>query len=277
LKLLHQGKVKDVYAAEDGNLLFHFTDRISAFDVRFPTPVPRKGEVLCRFAEYWFTTLYAPNHMIRVVDRDKMLVRPLKMIGLECVVRGYFYGSLAERFNSGLPTPLSAKTRPELASRLDHPIFDPTTKSEEHDRPVTTQEAIEIASITHKQYDYLSETSVRLYQEMSDRASAAGYIMSDVKFEFGFDAAGDIVLADSLGPDEFRLWKASDYSPGKIQDSYDKQILRDWLVETGFKRQVDMLAAEGKKPTAPAIPQNILQKLSERYIAAYESVTGRDL
>jgi len=129
LSLVRKGKVKDIYKLDDGNLMFHFTDRISAFDVSFSNPIPRKGEVLCRFAEFWFKTLEIPSHMVKVIHPDKMIVKPMKMIPLECIVRGYYYGSIVERFNAGKHTPLKHLDQPVLASRLESPIFDPTSNA----------------------------------------------------------------------------------------------------------------------------------------------------
>jgi len=274
LSLVRKGKVKDIYKLDDGNLMFNFTDRISAFDVSFSNPIPRKGEVLCRFAEFWFKTLEIPNHMVKVIHPDKMIVKPMKMIPLECIVRGYYYGSIVERFNAGKPTPLKHLDQPVLASRLESPIFDPTSKSEEHDQPITREEAYSKLNIDGGLFDSLSVTSIKLYESMRKIVTKAGFIIADVKFEFGLNANGEWVLCDSLGPDEFRLWKTNDYVPGKIQESYDKQILRDWLIQSGFKAQVDSFAASGQKPNPPDIPADLIQKLSLRYISAYEQITG---
>ena len=136
MRLMRSGKVKDIYELDSGNILFHFSDRISAFDVKMATPIPKKGEVLSKFAEFWFDTLQTPNHMLKVVAKDKMEVKKLQMIPLECVVRGYFYGSYVERYKEHLGKELPSSFRPVLGSKLPEPIFDPTTKSEEHDRPI---------------------------------------------------------------------------------------------------------------------------------------------
>ena len=272
LKLIRSGKVKDIYEAEDGNILFQFSDRVSAFDVQMATPIPGKGEALCSFAELWFGTLDSPNHMIRVVSKNQMLVRRLNMIPIECIVRGYFYGSIVERLKSGTRTPLPKGFAPVLAAELPAPIFDPTIKSEEHDAPVSRHEAVTKALVSAEDFDYLAKESVRLYQKMREVANGAGFIMADVKFEFGKDADGSIILADSLGPDEFRLWPTEGYRPGLVQDSFDKQLLRDWLIKTGFKAKVDALAAEGKKPDPPTLPRELVIELSRRYGVAYERI-----
>ncbi|HXV45486.1 MAG TPA: phosphoribosylaminoimidazolesuccinocarboxamide synthase, partial [Nitrososphaera sp.] len=246
MRLLRKGKVKDIYELDNGNILFHFSDRVSAFDVKMATPIPRKGKVLCRFGQFWFDTLETPHHMVKVVEKDKMEVKRLEMIPVECVVRGYFYGSFVDRYKDHLGKELPPNFKPILASKLPRPIFDPTTKSEEHDMPIGRQQVVSSGILSGKDYDYLEKTSISLYEKMSSIVERTGFIIADVKFEFGRNEQGDIVLGDSLGPDEYRLWLKDDYQPGKTQKSYDKQLLRDWLIKIGFKDKVDRLAKEGK-------------------------------
>ena len=277
MRLLRKGKVKDIYELGNGNILFHFSDRVSAFDVKMATSIPRKGEVLCRFGQFWFDALQTPHHMEKVVDKDKMEVRRLEMIPVECVVRGYFYGSFVDRYKDRLGNELPPNFEPVIASKLPRPIFDPTTKSEEHDMPVPRQEVISSGILPGKDYDYLEETSISLYEKMSKIVERANFIIADIKFEFGRNEKGDIVLGDSLGPDEYRLWLKTDYQPGKTQESYDKQLLRDWLIKTGFKDKVDMLAKEGKKPESPEVAPEVVEELSRRYVLAYERISGRKL
>lgn len=277
MRLLRKGKVKDIYELDNGNILFHFSDRVSAFDVKMATPIPRKGEVLCRFGQFWFDVLQTPHHMVRVVEKDKMEVRRLEMIPTECVVRGYFYGSFVERYKDHLGKELPSDFKPILASKLPRPIFDLTTKSEEHDVPISRQEVVLLGILSGKDYDYLEKTSILLYEKMSKIVERAGFIIADVKFEFGRNERGDIVLGDSLGPDEYRLWLKTDYQPGKTQESYDKQLLRDWLIMTGFKNKVDRLAREGKKPESPEVSPEVANELSRRYILAYERISGQKL
>jgi phosphoribosylaminoimidazole-succinocarboxamide synthase len=274
MRLLRQGKVKDVYEMDDGNILFHFSDRVSAFDVKMATPIPRKGEVLCKFGKFWFEHLGTSHHMIRLLENDKMVVKRLTMLPVECVVRGYFYGSFAERYQNFLGSGLPDDYKPVLAEKLPGPIFDPTTKSEDHDVPISRINAIKSNLLSADEYDYLHDLSTKLYLNMSNIVERAGFIMADVKFEFGRDEAGNILLGDSLGPDEYRLWLKKEYEPGKLQESYDKQLLRDWLVRTGFKEKVDMLAKEGKKPASPEVDQEVVNELSRRYIFAYEQISG---
>jgi phosphoribosylaminoimidazole-succinocarboxamide synthase len=277
MRLLRKGKVKDIYELDNGNILFHFSDRVSAFDVKMATPIPRKGEVLCRFGQFWFDTLQTPHHMVRVVEKDKMEVKRLEMIPVECVVRGYFYGSFVDRYKDRLGKELPADFKPVLASKLPRPIFDPTTKSEEHDMPIGRQQVVSSGILSGEDYDYLEKASISLYEKMNRIVEQAGFIIADIKFEFGRDGQGDIVLGDSLGPDEYRLWLKTDYQPGKVQESYDKQLLRDWLIKMGFKDKVDRLAKEGKKPESPGVAPEVANELSRRYILAYERISGRKL
>jgi phosphoribosylaminoimidazole-succinocarboxamide synthase len=277
MRLMRSGKVKDIYELDSSNILFHFSDRISAFDVKMATPIPKKGEVLCRFAEFWFRTLDVPHHMLKVVDRDKMEVKKLQMIPLECVVRGYFYGSFVERYKERLGRDLPSGFSPVLASKLPKPIFDPTTKSEEHDVPIDRHTMVSSGVLRDEVYDFLERTSISLYNKMSKIVERAGFILSDVKFEFGVDQKGNILLGDSLGPDEYRLWLKTGYQPGKIQESYDKQLLRDWLIRIGFKDKIDRLAKEGKKPGSPDVSPDVVNELSRRYIFAYEMISGNKI
>ena len=277
MRLMRSGKVKDIYELESGNILFHFSDRISAFDVKMATPIPRKGEVLCKFAEFWFDTLESPHHMLKVVAKDKMEVKKLQMIPLECVVRGYFYGSFTERYKERLGEELPSDFSPVLGVKLPKPIFDPTTKSEEHDRPINRLKAISLGILSDNDYDFLESASISLYKKMSRVVDRAGFIIADVKFEFGLDEKGRIVLGDSLGPDEYRLWLKAAYQPGKIQESYDKQLLRDWLIQIGFKDRIERLGKEGRKPESPEISLSVVNELSRRYIYAYELISGRRL
>ncbi len=277
MRLIRSGKVKDIYELDSGNILFHFSDRISAFDVKMATPIPKKGEVLCRFAEFWFRTLDVPHHMLKVVDKDKMEVKKLQMIPLECVVRGYFYGSFVERYKERLGRDLPSGFSPVLASKLPEPIFDPTTKSEEHDVPIDRHTIVSSGVLRDDDYDFLERTSISLYNKMSKIVERAGFILSDVKFEFGVDQKGKILLGDSLGPDEYRLWLKTGYQPGKIQESYDKQLLRDWLIRIGFKDKIDRLAKEAKKPGSPDVSPDVANELSRRYIFAYQMISGNKI
>lgn len=272
MKFLRSGKVKDIYELEDGNLLFHFTDRVSAFDVKLPTPIPRKGEVLCRFAEFWFKELPVKNHYVKTGDKDKIIVRRMKMIPIECVVRGYFYGSLVQRWKDGqVKLPEGASS--QLASKLPRPLFDPTTKSETHDVPLSRQDALERNLVTVKEYDWLENTSTKIYEHMTKVINTAGFILADLKLEFG-KIDDELVLGDSIGPDEYRIWPKESYLEGKTQESFDKQLLRDWLSMRGYQKKFEDERSMGREPIAPSLPDELCHELSSRYIMAYEKISG---
>lgn len=277
MKLLRKGKVKDIYQISNGNLLFHFSDRISAFDIPMVNSVPRKGEVLCKFTQFWFRSLGTKHHLIREHDKDKIEVKKLDMVPMECIVRGYLYGSLYNRIlkSNANPNVISQNFNPIKAARLPQPIFDPTTKSDEHDLPISRERIVSSGRVSDDEFEYLKETSISLYNKMSKIVDDRGFIIADVKFEFGRDPAnGNIVLGDSIGPDEFRLWQKSAYRPGRDQESFDKQLLRDWLIRTGFKDRIENSVREGFKIEAPLIPKEILGELTRRYLWAYEQITN---
>lgn len=274
MKFVHSGKVKDVYELDDKNLLFHFTDRVSAYDVPMITDIKGKGEILCKFAEFWFNCLDSRNHMVRLDAKDKMVVRKLKMIPLECVVRGYLYGSLYERYSSS-PKLLDLGPNLKLASKLEEPIFDPTTKSKIHDQPISENQILGDKILTKSELRYVKDTSIRLYNQMSEKSNNAGFIMADVKFEFGRDPiTEEIILADSLGPDEFRMWSMESYKVGEVQVSYDKQYLRDWLIKVGFKERLKHAANDGKKVLPPELPSEVVNELLKKYSYVYDKITN---
>ena len=274
LKFLTSGKVKDVYELEDGKLLFKFSNRVSAYDVKFKDEIPKKGEVLCKFAEYWFNKLGMPCHFEERRSDTEIVVRKLNMLPIECVVRGYFYGSLVSRWNDGKIS-LEDGTQTDLAAKLPSPIFDPTTKST-HDMPVNKEEAILQKLVTSDEYDWLSEESIKIYEKMARIADNAGFILADLKLEFGRENHV-IILADSIGPDEFRLWPKDAYKIGKTQEAYDKQLLRDWLTENGYQKKFDDARSNGEEPIAPSIPSDLVSKMTQRYVTAYERLTGNTL
>ncbi|MBS3926106.1 MAG: phosphoribosylaminoimidazolesuccinocarboxamide synthase, partial [Nitrosarchaeum sp.] len=162
-----------------------------------------------------------------------------------------------------------------LAAKLLEPIFDPTTKSE-HDIPIDKQKALEMKLVNEEQYLWLEKTSIEIYKKMSEVADKSGFILADLKLEFGI-LDGKITLGDSIGPDEYRLWPKETYQVGKTQESFDKQILRDWLTENGYQKQFDDSRDAGKEPVPPTIPTEIIQKMTNRYVIAYEKLTGHSL
>ena len=274
MKFIHSGKVKDVYELDTKLLLFHFTDRVSAYDVPMITDIKGKGEILCKFAEFWFHHLDFNNHMVRLDAKDKMVVKKLKMIPLECVVRGYLYGSLYERYISA-PKLLDLDPKLKLASKLGESIFDPTTKSKIHDQPISENQILGDKILTKNELSYVKDTSIRLYNQMSEKSNNAGFIMADVKFEFGKDPiTEEIILADSLGPDEFRMWSIESYKVGEVQVSYDKQYLRDWLIKVGFKEKLKHAANDGKKVMPPELPSEVVNELLKKYSYVYDKITN---
>jgi phosphoribosylaminoimidazole-succinocarboxamide synthase len=274
MKFIHSGKVKDVYELDTKLLLFHFTDRVSAYDVPMITDIKGKGEILCKFAEFWFHHLDFNNHMLRLDAKDKMVVKKLKMIPLECVVRGYLYGSLYERYSSASKL-LDLDPNLKLASKLEEPIFDPTTKSKIHDQPISENQILGDKILTKNELRYVKDTSIRLYNQMSEKSNNAGFIMADVKFEFGKDPiTEEIILADSLGPDEFRMWSIESYRVGEVQVSYDKQYLRDWLIKVGFKEKLKDAANDGKKVMPPELPSEVVNELLKKYSYLYDKITN---
>tara|TARA_Y100000590_G_scaffold279545_1_gene313936 strand:- start:592 stop:1416 length:825 start_codon:yes stop_codon:yes gene_type:complete len=274
MKFLNSGKVKDVYDMEDDTLLFKFSNRVSAYDVKFNDEIPKKGKVLCKFAQFWFEKLDIDNHFIKSHSDTEIIVKRMEMLPIECVVRGYFYGSMVNRWKSG-EIKIPEFSSIEIAAKLPTPIFDPTTKSE-HDVPITKVDAIKQNFVTLEEYEWLEEKSIQIYNKMSSIVDNAGFILADLKLEFG-KLGGKIILGDSIGPDEYRLWPKSSYAPGKIQDAYDKQILRDWLTSNGYQKQFDDSRKNWQEPSAPSIPQEIIQKMTDRYVSAYERTTGNSL
>jgi phosphoribosylaminoimidazole-succinocarboxamide synthase len=270
-----RGKVKDIYELDSEELLFVFTDRVSAYDIVLPSTIPRKGEVLCKLAAYWFNYLKVPHHMVRVENANRMIVRKLKMIPVECVVRGYLYGSLYERLVKG---EISLPVKPINATKLPEPYFDPTTKSDVKDEPVTVDQIVDEGWLDTEETTALKDRSLNIYKKISERANKAGFILADLKLEFGFDEESNIVLADSIGPDEFRLWPKENYSPGKNQESYDKQLIRDWLSKVGYKKMLDEARKAGQPtPRPPDLPKDLIDETSKRYVIAYERLTGLKL
>ena len=308
MQFLNGGKVKDVYSYDDvcDSLLFRFSDRVSAYDVKFSQDIPRKGEVLCKFAEFWFEKLQVPSHFVRRESNTDIVVKKMKMLPIECVVRGYLYGSLYDRWKAGKVDMYDdgdhADDRDEddhttdhnhnysnltLASKLPNLIFDPTTKSE-HDIPIDKKTAIAMGLVSNVQYDWLKKQSISIYEKIAAIADSAGFILADLKLEFGIPVeylnddkckicdldTSHIMLGDSIGPDEYRLWPKETFEPGRTQISYDKQILRDWLADNGYKTQFEQDRNSGKTPVAPTIPDDVISKMTQRYVDSFERIAG---
>jgi len=274
LKFLTSGKVKDVYELENDILLFKFSNRVSAYDVKFKDEIPKKGEILCKFAEYWFNKLDVPNHFVERRSDTEIVVKKINMLPIECVVRGYFYGSLVSRWKDGKIS-LENNVKTDLAAKLPNPIFDPTTKST-HDVPVSKEESVSQKLVTSDEYDWLSKKSIQIYETMARIADNSGFILADLKLEFG-KLNNEIILADSIGPDEFRLWPKDEYKIGETQKAYDKQLLRDWLTENGYQKKFDEARSSSNEPIAPSIPADLISKMTQRYVTAYQKLTGNML
>jgi len=288
LPLFRRGKVRDVYGVGD-ELLIVSTDRISAFDVVLPCGIPDKGRVLNQLSAFWFkkTAHILPNHLVKVIDGNvilnevknlssqpgklpdslmgrSMLVAKAERIPVECVVRGYLSGSAwAEYKETGRVGDIHLPSRMKESQELSQPIFTPTTKSDtEHDRPLTNEDVRELG--VDKIFGELEQKSLRIYSYARDYARRRGIIIADTKFEFGF-INGQLALIDELlTPDSSRFWDASRYEVGHSQPSFDKQPVRDWLVDSGWDR----------KPPAPMLPLEVIEKTSERYRDVYRKLTG---
>ncbi len=215
-----------------------------------------------------------PNHFVKRQSDTEIIVKKMDMLPIECVVRGYFYGSLVSRWKNG-EVQVPQGTNTELAAKLPEPIFDPTTKSK-HDIPIDKIKAIAMKLVSEEQYKWLEKTSIDIYKKMTMVADNTGFILADLKLEFGI-LNGEIILGDSIGPDEYRLWPKDSYAVGKIQEAYDKQLLRDWLAANGYQKQFDDARDAGKEPMAPKIPEEIIQKMTNRYVTAFEQLTGHSL
>jgi phosphoribosylaminoimidazole-succinocarboxamide synthase len=276
LKLHSSGKVREIYEL-DGDLIMVASDRISAYDVVMPNPIPDKGRVLTQMSIFWFeqTESICPNHFISedVPEEAKgrgIRVKKLDMYPVECVVRGYLSGSgWREYRESGAVCGIGLPPGLKQSDKLPEPIFTPATKAEigEHDENIDFDRAAEIIG-DRKLMEELRRVSIEIYTTAADHAAERGIIVADTKFEFGASPGAEIVLADEvLTPDSSRFWPADDYEPGRGQASFDKQYVRDWLDESGWDHS----------PPAPELPEEVVQNTRAKYIEAYERITGRSL
>jgi phosphoribosylaminoimidazole-succinocarboxamide synthase len=274
-KHLHSGKVRDLYELESGELLMVASDRMSAFDWILDTPIPDKGKVLTAMSLWWFEQLDVPNHILstdvpaQVAGRAVVCER-LEMFPVECVVRGYLSGSGLLDYNAtGEVCGIPLRAGLVEGSRLDEPIFTPAAKAEfgEHDENVSYDAVV--ATVGAETADALRELTLDIYATAHATAEQRGIILADTKLEFGARPDGTIVLADEvLTPDSSRFWPADEWSPGKQQPSYDKQIVRDWLqFESGWDRQ------SGEAP--PPLSDEVIERTRSAYINAYEQLTGQ--
>jgi phosphoribosylaminoimidazole-succinocarboxamide synthase len=275
LRLIASGKVREIYASSDDELLIVASDRISTYDVVHPTPIPHKGDVLTGLSTFWFerTAEIIPNHLVSVTEgvpdevRGRgMLVRKLKMLPVECVVRGYITGSGWKDYQatgavSGIELPAGLRE----SDQLPEPLFTPSTKAEVgHDEAIDFEGAAGLVG-DRELAERLRDVSIEIYKHAADHARERGIILADTKFEFGLDPQGQLTLGDEVcTPDSSRFWPADDYEPGRGQPSFDKQFVRDWASSTGWDRN----------PPAPPIPDEVVSQTKEKYIEAYERITG---
>ncbi|MDQ2673587.1 MAG: phosphoribosylaminoimidazolesuccinocarboxamide synthase [Chloroflexota bacterium] len=280
LPLVHRGKVRETYEVDDRHLLLVATDRLSAFDVVFDQPIPDKGAVLTRLSTWWFEQL-APlgrSHFVSADPADlpeeartaemaprSMLVRRAERVDAECVVRGYLAGSGWAEYGRtgevcGHPLPDGLRE----ADRLPEPIFTPSTKAEVgHDENISRSQLADLVGADLARQ--LEERSIALYLEGARRAEAVGLILADTKFEFGWIDGELAVIDEVLTPDSSRFWDAAHYAPGSSPQSFDKQFVRDFVARSGWD----------KEPPAPSLPDDVIAGTRDRYVAAYERLTGR--
>jgi phosphoribosylaminoimidazole-succinocarboxamide synthase len=273
LPLIASGKVRDIYDLDD-SLLLVASDRISTYDVVHPTPIPDKGAVLTGLSAFWFeqTADLIPNHMLSVTDVPDdvkgraMVVRKLKMLPVECVVRGYITGSGWKDYQAtGAVSGIQLPPGLQESDQLPAPIYTPSTKAEVgHDEAIDFERTVTLIG-DRALAERLQRTSVAVYQHCAEHARTNGIILADTKFEFGTDPHGQLTLGDEIcTPDSSRFWPADQYEPGRGQPSFDKQFVRDWASGTGWDRN----------PPAPPIPDDVVQRTREKYIEAYEKITG---
>jgi phosphoribosylaminoimidazole-succinocarboxamide synthase len=280
LPLIHSGKVRETYEVDDRHLLLVATDRLSAFDVVFDQPIPDKGAVLTRLSAWWFEQLgsLGRSHFVSAETDDlpeaartpelagrSMLVRRAKRVDAECVVRGYLTGSgWAEYQRTGEVCGHMLPEGLRDADRLPEPIFTPSTKAEVgHDENISREQLADLVGGGLARE--LEERSIALYLEGARRAEGVGLILADTKFEFGFIDGELAVIDEVLTPDSSRFWDLARYEPGSSPPSFDKQFVRDFVAATGWN----------KEPPAPTLPDEVIRGTRDRYVAAFERLTGR--
>ncbi|MBG0814096.1 phosphoribosylaminoimidazolesuccinocarboxamide synthase [Planomonospora sp. ID82291] len=274
MKHLHSGKVRDLYQTDDGLLLMVASDRISAFDHVLTPDIPDKGTILTRMSLWWFERLadVVPNHVVAPgPDGRSVLCRPLRMVPVECVARGYLTGSgLIDYRRDGAVSGIRLEPGLVDGSRLPEPVFTPSTKAPvgEHDEPIDFERVV--AEVGAETADELRRITLEVYRRGAETALERGIILADTKIELGWDADGALTLGDEvLTPDSSRFWPLDAWEPGRSQPSFDKQYVRDWLTSpaSGWDR------ASGEAP--PPLPEEVVERTRARYVEAYERLTGR--
>ena len=281
MKKISSGKVREIYEVDKDKLLLVVSDRISAFDYILPSLVPDKGKVLNQISTFWFDFVkdVIPNHIISTNYKDfpsefqlpefegrSMLVKKLKMIPVECIVRGYITGSGWKSYKeNGTICGITLPEGLQESQKLPEPIFTPTTKSAEgHDENISFEEVCNL--IGEDLAKQLKSKTIEIYEKCSNYAKTKGLIIADTKFEFGVDENGNLVLADEvLTPDSSRFWPANDYEIGRSQKSFDKQYMRDWIKSTNYDPESGI-----------PIPENVINTTSNKYKEAYRLITGKD-
>ncbi len=283
LPLLHRGKVRENFSVGDDKMLIVASDRLSAFDVILDQPIPEKGMVLTQMAQFWFDILadVVPNHLTGIdpetvvsaseapqIKGRSMVVKKLKALPIEAVVRGYLIGSGWKDYQStGAVCGIKLPSGMQMAAKLEEPIFTPATKAAmgEHDENIDFDTMSDV--VGRDLAKQIREVSIALYTKASDYASRQGIIIADTKFEFGLDENGTLTLMDEvLTADSSRFWPADQYQVGISPPSYDKQFVRDYL---------ESVPGWNKKAPAPVLPQDIIDKTAAKYRQAYEILTGR--
>jgi phosphoribosylaminoimidazole-succinocarboxamide synthase len=285
LKRIHQGKVRDIYDIDADTMLLVSTDRLSAFDVILPTGIANKGAMLTQMANFWFEKLknVVPNHLTGIDPKSvvsnaaeqaqlgsrAVVVKKLKALPIEAIVRGYLVGSGWKEYKAkGTVCGIKLPAGLQEASKLPIPIFTPSSKAAvgEHDENISLQQCADL--IGKDMAEQVAKVAIALYQQAAEYALTRGIIIADTKFEFGLDANGVLhVMDEVLTPDSSRFWPADSYAVGSNPPSYDKQFVRDWLESTGWN----------KVAPAPALPADVAQKTSEKYMEAFERLTGHPL
>lgn len=269
------GKVRDIYEIDDNTLLMVVSDRISAYDHALEPAIPDKGRVLTATSKFFFDVIDFPNHLAGPLDDERipeevlgraMVVQKLDMLPFECVARGYLTGSgLKEYKESGSVCGVELPEGLTEASRLPEPIFTPATKAEQGDHDENVSFDVVVDKLGRERAEELREATLRIYATAAAIAEEKGIILADTKFEFGVDKHGTLVLADEvLTPDSSRYWPADTYEEGKVQPSFDKQYVRDWLTNSGWD----------KESTPPRLPDDVVQATRARYVEAFERLSG---
>lgn len=281
IQKLSSGKVREIYEIDGNKLLLVVSDRISAFDYILPSPIPNKGKILNQISEFWFDFVkdIIPNHIISTNSKDfpeefqkpefegrSMLVKKLKMLPVECIVRGYITGSGWKSYKeNGTVCGITLPDGLQESQKLPEAIFTPSTKAEigDHDENISFERVVEMLGL--ELATKLRDKTLQIYNKCAEYAASKGVIIADTKFEFGLDENGELVLGDEvLTPDSSRFWPASDYEVGRSQKSFDKQYLRDWIKSSGYDPE-----------SGTPIPADVIETTVNKYKDAFQLITGK--